>query len=156
MTTLLMLTTIFISVMQDLPKTAYIKHIDIWLVICQLFPFAQIFLLTAMETLREGNGSGEKVETKEVTEKAVQVVDKEGKVEVEIQLEEVDEEGNVVEEMEMNHDYKWLIQKSIWFYEAQRSGNLTENNRVPWRDDSLWFDKGMTSLSIIQYDSYCF
>ena len=64
MTTLLILTTIFISVMQSLPKTAYIKHIDIWLVICQLFPFAQIFLLTAMETLREGNGSGEKIEAK--------------------------------------------------------------------------------------------
>ena len=46
--------------------------------------------------------------------------------------------------MDMKHDYKWLIEKSIWFYESQRSGNLTSDNRVPWRGDSLWFDKGMS------------
>ena len=40
------------------------------------------------------------------------------------------------------HDFKWLIEKSILFYEAQRSGNLTEDNRVKWRGNSLWFDKG--------------
>ena len=49
-----------------------------------------------------------------------------------------------LELMDMKHDYKWLIEKSIWFYESQRSGNLTSDNRVPWRGDSLWFDKGMS------------
>ena len=43
-----------------------------------------------------------------------------------------------------DHNYKWLIRNSLLFYEAQRSGNLTEDNRVKWRGDSLWFDYGTT------------
>ena len=43
------------------------------------------------------------------------------------------------------HNYKWLISKSILFYEAQRSGNLTgSNTRVKWRADSFLDDHGMT------------
>ena len=35
-----------------------------------------------------------------------------------------------------------MISKSIMFYEAQRSGKLPENNRIPWRGDSALYDKG--------------
>ena len=60
LTTMLVMTTIFISKMEGLPPTSDIKMIDIWLILCQLVPFAQVVLLTAMEYLREE----EKVERK--------------------------------------------------------------------------------------------
>ena len=47
------MTTIFISKMEGLPPTSYIKMIDIWLILCQLVPFAQVVLLTVKENLRE-------------------------------------------------------------------------------------------------------
>ena len=47
------MTTIFISKMESLPPTSATKMIDIWLILCQLVPFAQVVLLTAMEFLRE-------------------------------------------------------------------------------------------------------
>ena len=50
---MLVMTTIFIGEMQMLPTTAYIKMVDIWLVFCQLVPFAEVILLTAMEYHRE-------------------------------------------------------------------------------------------------------
>ena len=53
LTTMLVMTTIFISKMESLPPTSDIKMIDIWLILCQLVPFAQVVLLTAMEYLRE-------------------------------------------------------------------------------------------------------
>lgn len=31
-----------------------------------------------------------------------------------------------------NVHYANLLNASLWFYEAQRSGNLPDNNRVPW------------------------
>ena len=45
LTTMLMMTTIFMTVMAELPSTAYIKHIDIWLIGCQLVPFLQVRLV---------------------------------------------------------------------------------------------------------------
>ena len=53
LTTMLVMTTIFIGEMQKLPITAYIKFVDIWLVFCQLVPFAEVILLTAMEFFRK-------------------------------------------------------------------------------------------------------
>ena len=53
LTTMLVMTTIFISKMEGLPSTSDIKMIDIWLILCQLVPFAQVVLLTAMEYLRD-------------------------------------------------------------------------------------------------------
>ena len=38
LTTMLMMTTIFLSKMESLPNTANIKMIDIWLIFCQLVP----------------------------------------------------------------------------------------------------------------------
>ena len=52
LTTMLVMTTIFISKMEGLPPTSDIKMIDCWLILCQLVPFAQVVLLTAMEYLR--------------------------------------------------------------------------------------------------------
>merc|ERR1712228_892004 len=53
LTTMLVMTTIFISVMERLPFTSYPKMIDYWLIFCQLVPFVEVILLTAMEYLRE-------------------------------------------------------------------------------------------------------
>ena len=59
LTTMLVMTTIFMTVMQMLPATAYVKMIDIFLIFGQLYPFAEVVLLTIMEYNREGDGSGE-------------------------------------------------------------------------------------------------
>ena len=61
LTTMLVMTTIFISKMEGLPPTSDIKMIDIWLVLCQMVPFTEVVLLTAMEYQRED-------EAKELTE----------------------------------------------------------------------------------------
>ena len=53
LTTMLVMTTIFISKMEGLPPTSDIKMIDVWLVLCQMVPFAEVILLTAMEYFRE-------------------------------------------------------------------------------------------------------
>ena len=53
LTTMLVMTTIFISKMEGLPPTSDIKMIDIWLVLCQMVPFVEVVLLTAMECQRE-------------------------------------------------------------------------------------------------------
>ena len=42
LTNMLVMTTIFISVMEKLPLTSYPKMIDIWLIFCQLVPFAEV------------------------------------------------------------------------------------------------------------------
>ena len=53
LTTMLVMTTIFISKMEGLPPTSATKMIDYWLILCQLVPFAEVVLLTAMEYQRE-------------------------------------------------------------------------------------------------------
>ena len=53
LTTMLVMTTIFISKMEGLPPTSDIKMIDIWLVLGQMVPFAEVVLLTAMEYYRD-------------------------------------------------------------------------------------------------------
>ena len=52
LTTMLVMTTIFISKMESLPPTSDIKMIDIWLIFCQIYPFVEVVLLTAMEYQR--------------------------------------------------------------------------------------------------------
>ena len=42
LTSQLVLTTLFISVSQSLPPTAYVKMIDIWLIFAQLIPFLEV------------------------------------------------------------------------------------------------------------------
>ena len=46
---MLVMTTIFISKMEGLPPTSEIKMIDLWLVLCQLVPFIEVILVTAIE-----------------------------------------------------------------------------------------------------------
>ena len=53
LTTMLMMTTIFMTVMAELPSTAYVKHVDLWLIGCQLVPFLEVLLLITIEALRE-------------------------------------------------------------------------------------------------------
>ena len=59
LTTMLVMTTIFISKMEGLPPTSDIKMIDIWLVLCQMVPFAEVVLLTAMEYFRKDDSYGQ-------------------------------------------------------------------------------------------------
>ncbi len=70
MTTLLVLTTLFISTSNGLPKTAYIKMVDVWLLCCMAVPFLQVLLQTAIDYLRaeledeERTKKGDEVRTK--------------------------------------------------------------------------------------------
>ena len=55
LTTMLVMTTIFMSKMESLPcegPTSDIKMNDIWLILCQIYPFVKVVLLTAMEYQR--------------------------------------------------------------------------------------------------------
>ena len=52
LTSLLVLTTLFISVSQSLPPTSYVKMIDIWLIFAQLIPFLEVLLHTWMDMHR--------------------------------------------------------------------------------------------------------
>ena len=49
---MLVLTTMFISVSNNLPNTAYVKMIDIWLIFNLLMPFLLVLLHTYMDSLR--------------------------------------------------------------------------------------------------------
>ena len=77
LTTMLVMTTIFISKMESLPSTSDIKMIDIWLVLCQMVPFAEVVLLTAREYHRDDEEIGgtlmsmNKMENDEESESAV-------------------------------------------------------------------------------------
>ena len=53
LTTLLVLTTLFISISNSLPRTAYVKLIDFWLIFCLLIPFIEVILHTASDILRQ-------------------------------------------------------------------------------------------------------
>ncbi|CAM6054348.1 unnamed protein product [Sphagnum tenellum] len=57
LTCLLVLATLFISVSDSLPKTSYIKMIDIWLIVNLLIPFAEVLLHTYIDSLRLEEGS---------------------------------------------------------------------------------------------------
>lgn len=46
LTTMLVMTTLFIAVMGKLPSTAYIKMVDYWLIFGQLIPFLEVGLLS--------------------------------------------------------------------------------------------------------------
>ena len=53
LTSQLVLTTLFISVSNSLPPTAYVKLIDVWLIFSQLIPFVSVLLHTFMDNMRE-------------------------------------------------------------------------------------------------------
>ena len=53
LTVMLVITTLFISVMNKLASTSYIKWIEFWLIFAQLIPFTEVVLLTILELYRE-------------------------------------------------------------------------------------------------------
>ena len=53
LTTMLVITTIFTTKIQELPPTSDTKMIDFWLIFCMLYPFAEVILLTLIEYLRK-------------------------------------------------------------------------------------------------------
>ena len=46
LTIMLVMTTIFTGKADSLPPTAYIKHIDLWLIMGQLIPFLEVIIIT--------------------------------------------------------------------------------------------------------------
>ena len=63
---MLVLTTIFIDVSNSLPKTSYIKMIDIWLLFNLLLPFIVVLIHTRMDTLRMDAEEEDKVSNKDI------------------------------------------------------------------------------------------
>ena len=53
LTTMLVMTTIFISKMEGLPPTSETKMIDMWLILCQLVPFIEVIIVTVIEFYKE-------------------------------------------------------------------------------------------------------
>merc|ERR1712168_1546059 len=51
LTSMLVLTTMFINVSNNLPKTSYMKMMDVWLLFNLLYPFIVVLLHTYMDTL---------------------------------------------------------------------------------------------------------
>jgi hypothetical protein len=56
-----------------------------------------------------------------------------------------------------NYNYDRVLELSLLFYEAQRSGHLPKENRVPWRSDSCLKDRGQhgEDLEGGYYDGEC-
>ena len=52
LTVMLVLTTMYVGVSDTLPKTAYIKMLDIWFIFCMMIPFMEVILQTYIEHLR--------------------------------------------------------------------------------------------------------
>ena len=52
LTSMLVLTTMFINVSNNLPKTSYMKMVDVWLLFNLFYPFLVVLIHTYMDTLR--------------------------------------------------------------------------------------------------------
>jgi hypothetical protein len=48
----------------------------------------------------------------------------------------------IISALSTKYDYAEVMRLSILFYEAQRSGNLPADNRIPYRGDSAVDDEG--------------
>ena len=53
LTVMLVITTLFISVVDKMAPTSYIKWMEIWLIFAQLVPFTEVILLTIQERFRK-------------------------------------------------------------------------------------------------------
>ena len=58
------MTTLFVSVMEKLPQTSYVRMVDIWLIYGQVLPFIQVVLVTYMESCREGKFKDRQIKDK--------------------------------------------------------------------------------------------
>ena len=56
---MLVLVTMFISVSNSLPKTSYMKMMDVWLLFNLLYPFVVVLIHTRMDTLRDNEDEEE-------------------------------------------------------------------------------------------------
>ena len=81
------MTTLFVSVMEKLPQTSYVRMVDIWMIYGQLLPFIQVVLVTYMESFRQG-----KFKDSMITETKDYVSVKPGttKTEIPIQVEDIE------------------------------------------------------------------
>nr|KAG5688841.1 hypothetical protein BaRGS_004518 [Batillaria attramentaria] len=52
-------------------------------------------------------------------------------------------DGGTNQGAQSKYNYDCVLMESIMFYEAQRSGKLPDNNRIPWRGDSALDDHGL-------------
>lgn len=68
LTSLLVLTTLFISVSTSLSQTSYIKAVDVWLLFSLFIPFSEALLQTMLENLNDQIDL--EIEEKDLTEKA--------------------------------------------------------------------------------------
>ena len=57
LTSLLLLTTVYISISESLPKTAYIKMIDVWMIFNLCIPFAEVLLHTVIDSYKHKNNN---------------------------------------------------------------------------------------------------
>ena len=78
LTTMLVVTTLFISVMEKLPPTSYVRMVDIWLIFGILIPFLEVTILTFkefnnMELEQEINHHGQTLKVTNETVKDEQV-----------------------------------------------------------------------------------
>ena len=53
------MTTLFVSVMEKLPQTSYVRMVDIWLIFGQLLPFLQVVITTFKESCRDINNASD-------------------------------------------------------------------------------------------------
>jgi len=69
LTVMLVLTTMFVSISNDLPRTSYLKMVDIWLIFNLFIPFVEVLLHTYKDNLqveeREINHHGTKIKVEE-------------------------------------------------------------------------------------------
>jgi len=61
LTSLLVLTTLFISVSGSLPQTAYVKMVDIWLIFAQVIPWIEVLLHTWIDVMRTDTEEGREI-----------------------------------------------------------------------------------------------
>lgn len=67
LTVMLVITTLFISVVDKMAPTSYIKWMEIWLIFAQLVPFTEVILLTIQERYRKDEEeTGNQQERKEM------------------------------------------------------------------------------------------
>lgn len=56
-----------------------------------------------------------------------------------------------------DYNYSRVLELSLLFYEAQRSGQLPPDNRISWRGDSALGDRGQNGEDLTggYYDGKC-
>ena len=128
LTTMLVMTTIFISKMEGLPPTSDIKMIDIWLVLCQMVPFVEVILLTAMEYNREDEEKETKRKNKRRRKKQKEGSASSSVLTVEpMEYHTKDQNGDEEEETNISTETHWCTIRRLkqWLPRLKTIGNLT-------------------------------